>query len=411
MKKIISQLFIFIISLLIIGLIIYLGHFFSNLRNENQVFLNNLQSSTNNIFDAFNQNLNQLKKETNLNNLFYLTTLLKFNKDYQFRILLTKIIDDYKIITSEQFLLSLLNNKIDSLAPLKNLLNNLQLLDNYHLNFISPLKYHLENWLVLLGNDQPAHYLVLIQNPHLPRQSGGFLSAYSLLTFRQGAVSLEGGSIFDIDDLFLEKIIPPLPLQTISNKWFFHDANWFFDFPQTGKKITEFFQKTGVLPPTASLDGVIVVNGSVIESLLDLTGPLKFHNIDLVLASSNFATFFDQQIRSNSQLLLGQNRLVWSEFFPLLFERLQKLSPSQVTTFKRVILNALNNKEIQVYSPHDKLEYYFDSLGWSGKIVSTPNDYLAVVINDLDKHFILDQRTKFVHLESKISSSKITFYS
>lgn len=41
----------------------------------------------------------------------------------------------------------------------------------------------------LLGMDEPRHYLVMVQNNHELRATGGFISSIGLLTLEQGKIS------------------------------------------------------------------------------------------------------------------------------------------------------------------------------------------------------------------------------
>jgi len=110
-----------------------------------------------------------------------------------------------------------------------------------------------------------------------------------LLTADKGKITLEGHEINDLEDIFLQKIIPPLPLQTITNKWFFHDANWFFDFPTTARKLVDLYQTTGAQP---SLDGVIALNDSALSQILEITGPIELSALNLRINAQNFTNTF-----------------------------------------------------------------------------------------------------------------------
>ncbi len=409
MKRIIVNVAILALALILIGGIIYLGQYFTKLKLSNQILLNSLEASNQNSFSDWSNAFEQINvtlgsfKQT-WGNFFSL--LLKLSTDVKLREILNTTANDFEIIQNGEFLAGIIKNNDNPLIILLDLNQNLNFLEKYNLTFVRNLQYQIKNWLIFLGNDGLKHYLIVFQEPNVPRPSGGFLGAYGIISFNQGKMTLKGDSIFDLDDLFLNKIIPPSPLQTISNKWFFHDVNWFFDFPSTGRKIIEFYQKTGLTP---SVDGVIAVNDSVFEPILDITGQIELKDYGLVVDKNNFISFFEKQIEDNAQAISqGEGREIFSVFIQSLFNKLQEIPSEQFAQIFNILEGSLKNKDIQIYSSDDEVEYYFDSLDWAGKITESKNDYLAVVFNNIEKGFIKDERQKDVNLETKISSSTIT---
>lgn len=411
MKRIIVNVALLAFGLILIGGIIYLGQYFTKLKLSNQALLNSLEASNQNSFSDFsktfqemNASLGSIKKTWG--DLFFL--LPKLSSDVKLRETLNTLAKDFGVIQNGEFLTEIVKNdnqNDNSLAVLLDLNQNLSFLEKYNLTFVRNLQYQIKNWLIFLGNDEPKHYLIVFQEPNVPRPSGGFLGAYGILSFNQGKMTLKGDSIFDLDDLFLNKIIPPYPLQTISNKWFFHDANWFFDFPSTSKKIIEFYQKTGLTP---SVDGVIAVNDSVFEPILNITDQIELKDYGLVIDKNNFVSFFEKQIENSAQSISSEGREIFSVFIQSLFNKLQEIPSEQSAQIFNILEESLKNKDIQMYSSDDEVEYYFDSLDWAGKITESKNDYLAVVFNNIEKGFTKDERQKDVTLETKISSSTIT---
>jgi len=412
MKRIIVNVVLLALGLILIRGIIYLGQYFTKLKLSNQVLLNSLGASNQNSFSDFSKTLKEMNvslgsiKKT-WGDLFFL--LPKLSSDVKLRETLNTLAKDFEVIQNGEFLAEIVKNDNQNDNPLAVLLDlnqNLNFLEKYNLTFVRNLQYQIKNWLIFLGNDGPKHYLIVFQEPNVPRPSGGFLGAYGIISFNQGKMTLKGDSIFDLDDLFLNKIIPPYPLQTISNKWFFHDVNWFFDFPSASRKIIEFYQKTGLTP---SVDGVIAVNDSVFEPILDITGQIELKDYGLVIDKNNFVSFFEKQIEDNAQAISqGEGREIFSVFVQSLFNKLQEISSEQSAQILNILEESLKNKDIQMYSSDDEVEYYFDSLDWAGKITESKNDYLAVVFNNIEKGFTKDERQKDVNLETKISSSTIT---
>jgi len=406
MHRRIKGIFLLAVGLLLISLIFYFSNYVLRLKQENQQTINSL--STSGIWHnaaAIQRNISQGEKL--IEN--FLQYIPEIQKDVKLKEILTSINNDGEYIQKGFLLQDIVRGKDNSLKPLYDLNQNLVYLRKYHLDFVNKEEEMTRNWLLVLGEKKPQHYLVLFQDPQIPRPTGGLLGAYALLSFSQGKMSLKGGNIFAIDDIFLNKIVPPLPLQCISNKWFFHDSNWFFDFPSSGRKIAEFYNDLGT---GFKVDGVIMVNPNGVEDILSVLGPVLIKKYDLSITADNFRSFFQDHIQEGAKLvtkgtLTQQSRESFSLFLSSLQKKLATASPSQLQQIISLLQNDLNNKDVQLFFRDDNLEYYFDSLHETGKIAESNNDYLAVVINSLQQGFHQDQRKRNITLQTNFSSSGI----
>jgi len=179
--------------------------------------------------------------------------------------------------------------------------------------------------LDILGHYQKKQYLLIFQNNSELRATGGFIGTYGILTLDKGRIeNLFIDGVFNADGQLKVNVVPPFPIQKISTAWSMHDANWFFDFPTSAKKIAWFYEKTG--GPT--VDGVIAINPVLIEKLLNLTGPISMEKYKVSLDANNF-------------------------------------------------------RDIVHYFRDDNLEDFIKKQGWAGEVISTDKDYLAVVNSNI----------------------------
>lgn len=387
-------LFIFILSLSLVGLIFFVGHEiikYNNISKEIVSFLrgNNLEEAVNLIND--NVVLNEK-----------LSFLPVIGHGIELRRCLKRMDNNLKEINNGFLLASMLQQDKNSLSLLQEIHTDLDCLDRYNLDYIKDKKHYLENWLLFFGNDKPKNYLVLFQETTIPRPTGGFIGAYAILSFNEGKIEFSGNNIFALEEIFLEKIIPPYPLQFISDKWSLHDSNWFFDYPSSGQKILNFYSNTGSKP---LLDGVILVNSSVLNNLFEIIGPIRVDNYDSMIDQSNFRSFFKSQIQEMAKPApMRKQSEFFSAFFQSLQAKLRKVSPQVFSQIPNVLLNGFIKKDIQLYVIDDKLEYFFDSLNWTGRIEESKDDYLAVVFNLLNQNFYEDIRGKTIELKTEFVS-------
>jgi len=235
--------------------------------------------------------------------------------------------------------------------------------------------------LSILGQDNPRQYLLIFQNNSELRASGGFIGTYGLLSLDKGAIKdllIEG--IYNIDGQLREKIIPPQPIQKISTAWSMHDANWFADFPASAEKVAWFYEKTG--GPT--VDGVISLTPTVVERLMELTGPLAMPAYDLTLTAENFIELVQYKVEIDYNKELNQPKRILADFAPMFIEALNKLSSSKRKEALSIIFDCLKEKHILIYFKESSLESLVSQEGWSGELLTTDKDYLSVVSSNIN---------------------------
>ena len=238
-----------------------------------------------------------------------------------------------------------------------------------------------EAFLSILGHNNPRQYLLIFQNNGEARATGGFIGTYGLLTLDRGALAeLFIDGIYNADGQLREKIIPPRPIQKISAVWSMHDANWFADFPTSAQKVAWFYEKTG--GPT--VDGVISLTPTVVERLLELTGPISMPEYSVELNASSFVELIQYKVEVDYDKELNQPKKILADFAPKFIKQISELSAEKKKEAMEIIFDCLEEKHILTYFSNSSLEKLADEEGWSGKILSTDKDYLSVVSSNIN---------------------------
>jgi len=144
--------------------------------------------------------------------------------------------------------------------------------------FIINGKPLLESAPYLLGIDSPRTYLVLFQNDKELRPTGGFLTAYSIMTVDKGKFSpVASSDMYNLDAKYKPTLSVPDPIvkylkgpYVLSQKLRLRDINWSPDFSQSMKIFTDEAAKVGI----TEIDGVISVDTQVLVYLLDAIGKI-----------------------------------------------------------------------------------------------------------------------------------------
>ncbi len=236
-------------------------------------------------------------------------------------------------------------------------------------------------FLKILGHNNPRQYLLIFQNNSEIRATGGFIGTYGLLELDRGEMTnLFVDGIYNADGQLHEKIIPPRPIQKVSTAWSMHDANWFPDFPTSAEKISWFYEKTG--GPT--VDGVISLTPTVIERLLELTGPISMPEYEVVLDSNNFVELIQYKVEIDYDKELNQPKKILADFAPLFIKKLEEFDSEKKKKAIEIFLDAFEEKHILAYFKDSSLEQLAIEEGWAGELKETNKDFLSVVSSNIN---------------------------
>ncbi len=234
---------------------------------------------------------------------------------------------------------------------------------------------------LMLGSEGFKRYLVVFQNPYELRPTGGFIGSFGVIDVQNGNIlniDIPGGGSYDLQGQLSEFVKPPVPLQSINNRWEFQDANWFPDFRATGEKLAWFYQKSR----NTTVDGVIAINADVLKRLLKIIGPLQNEQYDVMLTSESAIKDLSYEIQSYDNADgLNTPKAVLSVLFGQITDILKTIQPEQLIALVTELSDALGEREIQAYFTDTRVQDFARSYGWSGEIIQTDRtqDYLMVV--------------------------------
>ena len=169
----------------------------------------------------------------------------------------------------------------------------------------------------LVGLTRPRTYIVLLQNPWEIRPTGGFLSAVVLVQVAGGNVVLSPFiNSWDVDLDAAALPAPPASLHRAiwAGKINFLNSNWSPDYPTSAAWAQELFQ----IGRDVSLDGAIALDPSVIQSLLQIIGPVQITEYDTSVSADNMweqlTRFHDEPLGLDQESSAGEKLLRRKEF-------------------------------------------------------------------------------------------------
>lgn len=219
--------------------------------------------------------------------------------------------------------------------------------------------------------------VVVLQNSHELRATGGFMGSFADLKLKNGG--LQDLSIHDIYEpagQFTDFVEAPPGLAEYlsSGKGLaLPDANWHPDFPSSATDILHFLALGG----WQDVEILVAVNSSVIEAVLATTGPIYIPDYGITITADNLATVaradrvqFFPGSKAKSNLL---NSLVTQ-----LKLKLSALTPSELLALARTLNTQLTRAGILAYSPNDVLNEPLTVLGVTGELAAISEDQWLV---------------------------------
>ncbi|MBI1960894.1 MAG: DUF4012 domain-containing protein [Candidatus Liptonbacteria bacterium] len=239
--------------------------------------------------------------------------------------------------------------------------------------------------LAIVKAPVPSHILVLFQNQSEIRPAGGFIGSFADVTVEKGAVgAIDVHDIYYPDYFLKEKIIPPKPLQGMTTAYGARDANWFFDFPTSAKKVSQMLEASEVFHERlVKFDAVVAINTDVLGSVLDLIGPVHLPDYDTVLTKENFLAAIQTEVEAGPSKAAGKPKRILGDLMPVVMERLKGLGDTDKKTLLDAFARHLKKKDIMAYASDKRMQNVFAHYGADGGVYQLPKgyngDYLAIV--------------------------------
>lgn len=249
----------------------------------------------------------------------------------------------------------------------------------------------------VVGIDEGKSYLFLLQNNNELRPGGGFIGSFMKVDFTDGKLKkLTVNDIYAIDGMLKIRVEPPKELrEDLDQKdWFLRDSNWEPDFPTNARQAEWFFTKeTG-----EKVNGVLALDVSAMEYLLEVVGPLELADYDELISSENLferaVTHAETSFFPGSQAKRNFLTSLANELFNKIFFLPKQNWPGIVAALGK----SLEEKHIHIYLDDPILFSYIASQNWAGvlpRIADTQIDEL---------------RDSLVPLEANLGANKSNYY-
>lgn len=242
----------------------------------------------------------------------------------------------------------------------------------------------------LLGAEGPRTYLILAQNNHEIRATGGFISGAGYITLDRGRiVQLKMADSYAADNWTQPHPAPPLPLteQMGLQLWTVRDANWSPDFMEAGEVARALYaQDQGVFT-----NGAFAFDLEAARLLVGVVGPLQIEGIDEPITAANTIQWMKEAWQSptaTEESIASPQRREWfrsrkdfmGELIAAAFARLQSGADLDVLALGQTVLTLLERRHIQISVDDPEAAALLAQHGWDGGLrPPAGSDFLAVI--------------------------------
>lgn len=264
--------------------------------------------------------------------------------------------------------------------------------------------------------NQETTYIIILQNTHEIRATGGFMGSYAKLELENGHIkNLHIEDIYQPAGQFTGFIEAPTGVDKFlsSGKGLaLTDANWHPDFPTSAQTVLNFF----ALGKEQKIDGLIAINLNTIENLLKITGEIYLPDYDQTISHDNFAEI----ARADREDFFPGSRQKQNFLNSALTNILLTVKNLEQSRQKQIInqfLSEIPHKNIQFFSTNPIIQGLYQKYNLSGEMSDHDNNYIFLVesnvgINKANKNLLreieimIEEKKTFLSI---VFSNKNTF--
>ncbi len=242
----------------------------------------------------------------------------------------------------------------------------------------------------MLGFPHTQHYLVFFQNNGEMRATGGFLTAYAVVTIRHGVVApIHEHGIYSLAPAIRYRPPAPGPIayEFALKHWHLRDANTSPNVPTTVQTIYRFWNS---IPHHPQINGVLFVDVWVADQLIGDVGRVNvvtpYHHAVFTAKNANVTMEYLAELAPYPRPGLDK------QFLGVLAHDLVTRIVHGSTHLKLQVLQslktALARKWILLYFNNPSEEQWVEHFGWGGQVIRHTHgaNYLQVVDENLGGH-------------------------
>ncbi|HUS59875.1 MAG TPA: DUF4012 domain-containing protein [Nevskiaceae bacterium] len=234
----------------------------------------------------------------------------------------------------------------------------------------------------LLGIPEEKKYLLLFQNDAELRPTGGFLTAYAILSVHNGNFKPLGSyDIYGLDARFGNRLKAPQPILDYHKNvsyWHLRDMNLSPDFKKSMETFWENYTKVG----RTDIDGIIAVDTQVLVNILKVLGPIGVADWGNFSAENDPRcdcpqVFYEleRQITKPTGTLRTERKAVLGPLMHSILLNVMQSPRKNWPEFFNVVFANIQEKHLLFYFFDEEIQGAIEALNAAGRIKEYDGDY------------------------------------
>ena len=247
----------------------------------------------------------------------------------------------------------------------------------------------------ILGYEGQKTYLLLFQNNHELRPTGGFIGSIGSITMLDGKISeFNIEDVYELDGQLTKHVEPHYIIRRyIQPHLYLRDSNFEINFEESAQKAAQIYAiETG-----KTVEGVVAINYEVLARILAITGPVRLESLNLTFDQNNAFDIIQNEISKDFFPGSTQKKDVLSSLFKKITEEI-KNDPVKTSQIGALLPSAAEEKNVLFAFKNPSIQKLISVLG----LASDVSDYRILDRKAL-KDFLLIN-------EANIGSSKVNRY-
>lgn len=236
----------------------------------------------------------------------------------------------------------------------------------------------------MAGAKEPQKYLVLFQNENELRPTGGFLTAYAIITVDKGVVNSEkSDDIYELDQKFTQRVAIPSALgKYLTTEKYYHlrDMNISPDFKTS---MEEFYKNySTVRGEPQDINGIIAVDTSVLTELLRVIGPIEVPGYGVFSAENEPRCDCPQVVYALSEIItkptpyLREDRKgVLGPLMKAILAKTYDLDKARFPELFAVAIKSIEGRRLQMYFMDETRQKAAEQINAAGRLYELKNDF------------------------------------
>jgi len=229
----------------------------------------------------------------------------------------------------------------------------------------------------ILGEPEPRTYVLIFQNDKEIRPTGGFWTAYALLTLSGGKITdIKSDDMYQLDYRIAVKTPAPALYQRFLKieHFYIRDTNISPDFAVSARKFHEFWRRVEGVPP---IDGVLALDTFFVKGLLEVLGPVDVAGYQEPFDAENVVVELERYATLLLKEQAGRKNLI-GYLMDAILDKAFNAPKNQWLPLIQEGLTLIQEKHFLAYLFDSPAQDLVEEHNLAGRITAFEGDYLQV---------------------------------